>query len=157
METWLLVLGALFAIAGLAGAVVPALPGPPLSYIALWMVWLYDSAKVSVTTLVVAGLLMVAITILDYVAPIWFAKKGHGSKAGIRGATAGMILGLFFGPLGLIFGPFIGALVGELLVNTPFSTALKVALMSFVAFLMTTAIKIIYSVAIIVMFVGMLI
>lgn len=157
METWLLVLGALFAIAGLAGAVVPALPGPPLSYIALWMVWLYDSAKVSVTTLVVAGLLMVAITILDYVAPIWFAQKGHGSKAGIRGATAGMILGLFFGPLGLIFGPFIGALVGELLVNTPFSTALKVALMSFVAFLMTTAIKIIYSVAIIVMFVGMLI
>lgn len=109
------------------------------------------------TTLIVAGLLMVAITILDYVAPIWLTKKGHGTKAGMRGATAGMIVGLFFGPLGLILGPFMGALIGELLVETPFKTALKVAFMSFVGFLMTTAIKIIYSIAVIVMLVGMFI
>lgn len=109
------------------------------------------------TTLIVAGLLMVAITILDYVAPIWLTQKGHGTKAGMRGATAGMIVGLFFGPLGLILGPFIGAFIGELLVDTPFKTALKVAFMSFVGFLMTTAIKIIYSIAVIVMLVGMFI
>lgn len=155
MEYWFLILGALFAIIGLVGAIVPALPGPPVSYITLWMMWLYDSAKVSVTTLVVAGILMLAITILDYVAPIWLTKKGQGTKAGIRGATVGLIIGIFFGPIGLILGPFIGALLGELLVSTPFATAFKVAFMSFVAFLMTTALKVIYSIAVIVMFVGM--
>ena len=156
MEYIFLILGALFALIGLAGAVVPALPGPPLSYVTLWMMWLYNREEVSPQVLVVAGVLMVVITVLDYVAPIWLTKKGQGTKAGIRGATAGLIVGIFFGPLGLILGPFIGALVGELIVKTPFSTALKVAFMSFVGFLLTTALTLIYSIAILVMFVGML-
>lgn len=156
MEYWFLVLGAIFAIIGLVGAIVPALPGPPLSYITLWMMWLYNRDEVSTATLVVMGILMILITILDYVAPVWLTKFGKGTKAGIRGATAGLIIGFFFGPLGLIFGPFIGALVGELLVNTPFATAIKVALMSFLAFLLTTALKVIYCVAVIIMFVELL-
>ena len=156
MEYWFIILGAIFAIIGLVGAIVPALPGPPLSYITLWMMWLYNRDEVSTATLVVMGILMILITILDYVAPVWLTKFGKGTKAGIRGATAGLIIGFFFGPLGLIFGPFIGALVGELIVKTPFSTALKVAFMSFVGFLLTTALKLIYSIAILVMFVGML-
>ena len=156
MEYIFLILGAIFAIIGLVGAIVPALPGPPLSYITLWMMWLYNREEVSTATLVVMGILMILITILDYVAPVWLTKFGKGTKAGIRGATAGLIIGFFFCPLGLIFGPFIGALLGELLVSTPFATALKVAFMSFVGFLLTTALKLIYSIAILVMFVGML-
>ena len=155
MEYWFIILGAIFAIIGLVGAIVPALPGPPLSYITLWMMWLYNRDEVSTATLVVMGILMILITILDYVAPVWLTKFGKGTKAGIRGATAGLIIGFFFGPLGLIFGPFIGALVGELLVSTPFATALKVALMSFLAFLLTTALKVIYCVAVIMKFVWM--
>ena len=155
MEYIFLILGALFALVGLAGAVVPALPGPPLSYVTLWMMWLYNREEVSLQVLVVAGVIMVIITVLDYVTPIWLTKKGQGTKAGIRGATAGLIVGIFFGPLGLILGPFIGALVGELIVKTPFSTALKVAFMSFVAFLLTTALKVIYCVAVIMKFVWM--
>ncbi len=156
MEYIFIILGAIFAIVGLVGAIVPALPGPPLSYITLWMMWLYNRDEVSTATLVVMGILMILITILDYVAPVWLTKFGKGTKAGIRGATAGLIIGFFFGPLGLIFGPFIGALVGELLVNTPFATAIKVALMSFLAFLLTTALKVIYCVAVIIMFVELL-
>ena len=155
MDCLFLILGVLFAIIGLAGAIVPALPGPPISYLTLWMMWLYDSAKVSVTTLVVAGILMLVITILDYVAPVWLTKYGKGTKAGIRGATAGLILGCFFPPLGLILGPFIGALLGELLVNTPFATALKVALMSFLSFILTTALKVIYGIGVVIMLVKM--
>ncbi len=157
MEYWFIILGAIFAIVGLVGAIVPALPGPPLSYITLWMMWLYNRDEVSTATLVVMGILMILITILDYVAPVWLTKFGKGTKAGIRGATAGLILGFFFPPLGLIIGPFIGALVGELLVNTPFAIALKVAFMSFLAFILTTALKVIYSVWVIVMFVGLLV
>ena len=155
MEYWFLILGAIFAIIGLVGAIVPALPGPPVSYITLWMMWLYDSTKVSVTTLVVAGILMFVITIIDYVAPVWLTKYGNGTKAGVRGATVGLILGCFFPPLGLILGPFIGALLGELLVNTPFATALKVALMSFLSFILTTALKVIYGIGVVIMLVKM--
>ena len=155
MEYWFLILGAIFAIIGLVGAIVPALPGPPVSYITLWMMWLYDSTKVSVTTLVVAGILMFVITIVDYVAPVWLTKYGNGTKAGVRGATVGLILGCFFPPLGLILGPFIGALLGELLVNTPFATALKVALMSFLSFILTTALKVIYGIGVVIMLVKM--
>ena len=155
MEYIFLILGALFAFIGLAGAIVPALPGPPLSYVTLWMMWLYNREEVSLQVLIVAGVIMVIITVLDYVAPIWLTKKGQGTQAGIRGATVGLIVGIFFGPLGLIFGPFIGALVGELIVKTPFSTALKVAFMSFVGFLLTTALKVIYCVAVIMKFVWM--
>ena len=157
MEYIFLILGALFALVGLAGAIVPALPGPPLSYVTLWMMWLYNREEVSLQVLVVAGVLMVVITVLDYVAPIWLTKKGQGTKAGIRGATVGLIVGIFFGPLGLILGPFIGALVGELIVKTPFSTALKVAFMSFFAFVLTTALKVVYCAVIIGMFVKMLV
>ena len=155
MEYWFLILGAIFAIIGLVGAIVPALPGPPVSYITLWMMWLYDSTKVSVTTLVVAGILMFVITIVDYVAPVWLTKYGNGTKAGVRGATVGLIFGCFFPPLGLILGPFIGALFGELLVNTPFATALKVALMSFLSFILTTALKVIYGIGVVIMLVKM--
>lgn len=157
MEYWFLVLGAIFAIVGLVGAIVPALPGPPLSYVTLWMMWLFNRDDVSTLTLVVMGILMILITILDYVAPVWLTKFGKGTKAGIRGATAGLIVGFFFGPLGLIFGPFIGALLGELLVSTPFATALKVAFMSFLAFVLTTALKVVYCAVIIGMFVKMLV
>lgn len=153
MEYILLTLAVVCAVVGLVGGILPALPGPPVSYVALWLLWLYDRSSVSSTTLVVAGLLMVLITVLDYVAPIWLTKKGQGSKAGIRGSMIGLIVGCFFPPLGLILGPFVGALVGELLVKTPPVTALKVAFMSFVAFLLTTALKLIYSVGVI----GMLI
>ena len=155
MEYWFLILGAIFAIIGLVGAIVPALPGPPVSYITRWMMWLYDSTTVSVTTLVVAGILMFVITIIDYVAPVWLTKYGNGTKAGVRGATVGLILGCFFPPLGLILGPFIGALLGELLVNTPFATALKVALMSFLSFILTTALKVIYGIGVVIMLVKM--
>ncbi|MBR4296981.1 MAG: DUF456 domain-containing protein [Bacteroidaceae bacterium] len=155
METLFLILAILFALVGLAGAVLPVLPGPPLSYVALWLMWLYDRSVVSLTTLVLAGVFMIVITVLDYVAPIWFTKKGKGTKAGIRGATIGMIIGLFFLPLGLIVGPFVGALIGELLVKTPFEAAIKVAFMSFLAFLMTTALKLVYGAVIVGMLVAM--
>jgi uncharacterized protein YqgC (DUF456 family) len=66
-----------------------------------------------------------------------------------------MIIGLFFLPLGLIVGPFVGALIGELLVKTPFEAAIKVAFMSFLAFLMTTALKLVYGAVIVGMLVAM--
>ena len=154
METLYLVLGGIFAVVGLLGAVLPVLPGPPLAYATLWMMWLADHSSVSTPTFIVMGILMVIVTALDYIAPIWMTRRGGGSKSGERGATIGLVVGLFIGPLGIIFGPFVGALVGELIAGTRSSQALKVALMSFIAFLLTTGFKLIYGIVIIWMFIA---
>jgi uncharacterized protein YqgC (DUF456 family) len=141
------------ALVGVVGAIVPMLPGPPVSYVALWMMWLVDKERVSAGELVLMGVLMAVITVVDYIAPMWMTKIGGGSKRSIRGATLGMIVGLFLGPLGMIFGPFAGALIGEMSAGGTFSQSLKVALLSFLAFILTTGMKFIYGVAVIAMLV----
>ena len=148
-----LVLAIICAVVGLVGAIVPMLPGPPVSYVALWMMWLRDENSVSSTNLWIMGILMVVVSIIDYVAPIWMTKLGGGSKKSMHGATICLIVGLFCGPWGLILGPFIGALIGELMTNCGFTKALKVASLSFIAFILTTGLKFFYGIAVVVMMV----
>lgn len=151
MEIILVILAIIFVLAGVVGAVVPILPGPPLSFVALLLLWFCEGSDISTYTLVVMGILAVVVTILDFVAPVWLTNKRGGTKYGTRGATVGLIIGLFFGPLGLILGPFIGAFIGELLANTKADKAFGVAFMSFVAFMLTTGIKLIYSLVLLAM------
>ncbi len=146
-----IILAFISAAIGLVGTIVPAIPGSVISYAALWLMRLHDTQLVSTTTLWVMGVLMVIVTVLDFVAPMWFAKIGGSSKRSMWGATIGLIVGLFFAPIGLIVGPFLGALIGELTTNAPFSQALNVATLSFLAFFLTTGIKIIYGLAAIVL------
>ena len=151
MEILLILLAIIFAIVGLLGAVLPVLPGPPVSYAALWMVWLLDSSQVSSPALWVMGILMVIVSVIDYIAPVWLTKLGGGSKKGTFGATIGLVFGLFFMPWGIILGPFLGALLGELSTSSSFGHALKVASLSFLAFLLTTGFKLIYGIGAIIM------
>ena len=102
------------------------------------------------TALIVNGVLAVVITLLDYVAPVWFAKKSGGSKYGTWGTTIGLIVGLFLGLPGILLGPFLGAYIGELIAKTPSDKAFKVAAMSFVAFMLTTGIKAVYGIYVLV-------
>lgn len=150
MDYVYLILAVLCALLGLAGAVLPVLPGPPISYAALWFMWLRNPQDIPVSLLIM-GILMVVVSVLDYVAPIWLTNKGGGSPSATRGATAGMIVGLFFPPWGLLLGPFLGALLGELLTHAPAGKALRVALLSFVGFLLTTGFKLAYGVAVLIM------
>lgn len=135
---------------GLLGAILPALPGPPISYAGLLLLLLCDGADVSTAFLVASGVIMVIITIVDYVLPVWFTQLSGGSKESVRGALAGMLLGLFFMPLGLIAGPFIGAFLGEYIACRRSGKAFKVASLSFVAFIVTTLIKLVYAVVLLV-------
>lgn len=151
MEYVFLVLAIILCIIGIIGAILPMLPGPPISYAGLWMLWIYDNSYVSATTLWVTGIIMVIVTVIDYIAPIWMTDLSGGSKYSTRGATIGLVAGLFFSPWGLIVGPFLGALVGELLAHAQAKKALKVAMMSFVAFLLTTGLKLIYGTVLLIM------
>lgn len=151
MEYLLLALAIVCAVVGLLGAVLPVLPGPPLSYAALWLMWWRDPAEVSATALWITGVLMVVLLVADYMAPIWLTKKGGGSKLAERGAMVGLVVGLFLGPWGILLGPFAGALIGELMAKSPMRKALKVASLSLLAFLQTTGLKVLYALALIVM------
>ena len=146
MDTLLITLALIFGIVGLLGSVLPALPGAPLSYIGLLLLLPCEGADISRIALWVYGILLAVVSILDYVAPVWLTNLSGGGQQATRGSMAGLLIGLFFfPPLGLIIGPFVGAFIGELMEGASKGKALKVALMSFVGFVLTTGIKIIYS------------
>jgi uncharacterized protein YqgC (DUF456 family) len=151
MEYLFIFLALLLAVIGLIGAVAPVLPGPPVSFAALLMLLLCDGNEISNMQLIVAGVVAAVITLIDYIAPIWFTKKSGGSKAGTVGATLGLVAGLVAGPVGVIVGPFIGAFLGELVADTPWNKALGVAAMTFIAFMLTTGLKMIYGIVVLVM------
>lgn len=146
METLLITGAIICAIIGLAGSILPALPGAPLSFAGLVLLCFCDGADISSTSIWVSAIFLGIVSVLDYVAPIWLTNASGGSKQATRGSIAGLIAGLFFfPPWGLVIGPFIGAFVGELMTHASTGKALKVAMMSFIGFVLTTGMKIIYS------------
>ena len=150
MDILLVILALLFAVIGVIGAVLPGLPGTPISFVALLLLFFCNGNEISTTTVIINGILAAIITLLDYVAPVWFAKRSGGTKYGTWGTTIGLIVGLFLGLPGILLGPFLGAYIGELIAKTPSDKALKVATMSFVAFMLTTGIKAVYGIYILV-------
>ena len=143
----LVVLGACSLIIGLIGCVLPVLPGPPLSYLALLLLQWSGYAGFSTRFLIITAILTAIVTILDYFIPIWGTKKWGGSKAGMWGAMAGLVIGLFFSPVGIILGPFLGAVIAELIAGRETNDALKSGLGSFFGFLIGTGLKLTLCVA----------
>lgn len=144
MTFWIIILiiiAIIVALAGIVGAIVPALPGPPLCWVSMLTIYLAIPGAMTASTLWWALALTIVCQILDYVAPAILTKWGGGNKDAVRGATIGMLVGLFFLPLGMIVGPLAGAFIGEMRHNKGTWHTVRVALMSFVAFLVTTGMK----------------
>ena len=137
----LLILGIFLMIMGIIGCLVPILPGPPLSYLGLILLHLTRFGQFTKPALITLGAIAVVVTILDYIVPIWGTKKFGGSKYGMRGATVGLIIGLFLGPLGIVLGPLIGAFVGEMLFRDDINYALKAGFGSLLGFLTGIGLK----------------
>lgn len=146
MDYILLLFGFFFILMGILGAFLPILPGPPTGWLGLLLLQLTEIIPTNWNFLWITLAIAIVITLLDYLIPVLGAKKFGGSKKGIWGATIGLLVGLFFGPLGLIFGPLIGAFSGEL-VNDPTNKkiAFKAAFGSFVGFLFSTGLKFVTS------------
>ena len=154
MNTFLIVLAVILALIGVAGSIIPGLPGPPLSWAALLVISFTTAADYSAMFLFATGLIAAVITVLDYVVPSLSTKKYGGSKAGVWGCNIGLvisIIGLPFGPQGLvgvIVWPFVGAFVGELVCGKESKEALRAAWGAFVGFLTGTGLKFVYGIAI---------
>lgn len=130
-------------IVGIIGAVAPALPGPPLCLIALTITYFYFPGSLSLTALIVTIVLCLLSATIDYFAPMIVTKLGGGSKYAVIASTIGLIIGLFFPPLGIIWIPFVCAFAGELIADFKLGKAFKVALLSFLSFVLTTGFKLV--------------
>lgn len=123
----LIILGVICLIIGIIGCIVPGIAGPPFSFLALILLsfargWEPFSARF---LLIMAGITIV-VTALDFIVPALGAKKFGASKAGFWGAVIGLFGGLIlFPPFGMIFGAFLGAIIGELTIGKEGSQALK--------------------------------
>ncbi len=137
----LLILAIVLMILGIIGCLVPVLPGPPLSYLGMILLHFSRFADFSANILIIMAAIAVLVTVLDYIVPVWGTKRLGGSKYGIRGATVGLIIGLFLGPPGIIIGPFIGAFVGELIFKDDIRYALKAGFGSLLGFLTGIGLK----------------
>lgn len=110
---------------GILGCFIPVLPGPPIAYAALLFAYFAgEGASLTTGSLVLAGVMTAVVTALDYIVPALGARKFNCSRIGTAGCFIGTIVGLFFLPLGVVLGPFLGALIGEFLAQKPLGSAL---------------------------------
>jgi len=143
MDIFLLIVAFLFLLIGIIGCIVPGLPGTPISYAGLWIAQATNRVDFSWQFLLIWGIVVVVISVLDYVVPAWGTKKFGGSSWGVWGSTIGVFIGLFFGAVGVIVGPLVGAILGELIAGKQLGAALKAGWGSFVGILFSTVIKLI--------------
>lgn len=114
----LFLVSVIFLLLGTVGTVVPILPGVPLAWVGLLLAHFSKFSSVSVLALVFTGIATIVVTIADNIFPALMTKKSGGSKYGTVGSVIGMIAGFFMGPLGIVLGPFVGALLGELIFDS---------------------------------------
>lgn len=144
MEFGLIIIALVAGIVGLVGVVVPVLPGTLLSFVGLLCAYFVTGSTITMTQLVVCGILSLIVILLDYLLPGYFTKVFGGTKAGITGATIGTFVGLLFGLPGIILGPFFGAVIGEMVSsNQDIDKALTIGLGSLLSFLVGSGIKLI--------------
>ncbi len=140
--------GGALMIVGIIGCVLPVIPGPPLSFVGLLLLHFSSYADFSFEFLLVMGAIAIIVTIMDYIVPVWGTKKFGGSKAGMWGAAIGLVLGLiFFPPLGIIIGPFAGAVIGEAITGKDAANSFKAGLGSLLGLMIGIGLKLAASIA----------
>ncbi len=139
----LYVLGVLALLAGLAGVVLPVLPGAVALWGGVWFIaWAGDFQLVGAPTLTVTGVLALLIIASDWAATALGAKAFGASRWAMAGAAIGLLVGLLFGPVGIVLGPVIGAVALELWKDPDLEKALKAGMGTLVGFLAGSVVKV---------------
>lgn len=143
LQTVWYVLAALLVAIGMAGIILPALPGVPVIFGGMLLAaWADGFEQVGAFTLVMLGVLTVLSLGADLLATALGAKRVGASRLALVGAVIGTFVGLFFGLPGLLVGPFAGALVGELIHGRQVGQAARVGVGTWFGILLGVALKI---------------
>ncbi|OJY89872.1 MAG: hypothetical protein BGP25_04535 [Lysobacterales bacterium 63-13] len=143
IQILLYLLAALLIIVGTLGTVLPALPGVPIVYAGMFLAaWVGDFSHIGWPTLTILGVLTALSVIVDLLASVFGAKRVGASGWALFGAAAGTVIGLFFGLVGLIFGPFVGAVAGELIAGSSLRRSAGVGVGAWLGFIFGTLAKI---------------
>jgi uncharacterized protein YqgC (DUF456 family) len=143
MSLVLWICGAALVVVGFAGILLPALPGTLLIFAGLALAsWADDFARVGPGTLAVIGFVGLASYGVDFVAAAFGARQLGASRRAMAGAALGTVAGLFFGLPGLILGPFIGAVAGELTVHRDLARAGRAGVAAWIGFALGTVVKV---------------
>ena len=142
LQTLCYALAVILVLVGVAGVILPALPGLPLVFAGMLLgAWAGGFEQVGWITLVILGTLTVLSVAVDFFATVVGAKRVGASRKALLGAVIGTFAGLFFGPIGLFAGPFVGALLGELWHGREIGQAAKVGLGTWLGILLGTVLK----------------
>lgn len=138
----ILLLALVLVVIGLAGLVLPAIPGAPLVFAGLLLAaWAEGFAYVGVWTVVILAVLALLTYGVDFWATMFGAKKFGASKRAVVGALIGAFVGIFLGFPGVLFGPFIGAVIGELLAQRSLKTAARAGFGATIGLVLGAALK----------------
>ena len=154
VEILLWILAVILVAAGMAGLVFPVLPGAPVMFAGLVVAaWAEGFVHVSTGTLIVLGVMALLMYLVDFLASAFGAKRFGASPRAIIGATIGAIVGIFFGIPGILLGPFIGAVLGELTAHSDLKTAGRAGIGATVGLALGAAAKLTLAIAMVGIFV----
>ncbi len=155
-DSFIKILFAIVMLVGVAGSILPVLPGAPLAYGSLLLARIFNFSELSWWIIGLFGVLTIIGIILDYMVPIATTKKMGGSKYGIWGLVIGFIIGIIFPPFGfvsIIVAPFLGALIGELIYDRQnHKRAIKAAMGSVIGYFLTSGYGILLCLSMLVVF-----
>lgn len=129
-------------VIGALGMILPVLPGAPLIFIgALLAAWAENFRYLGYGSLILLGALAALAVAVDFIASAFGVKRFGATGRAVTGATLGAIVGLFFGPIGVLVGPFAGAVVGELTVRRNLAAASRAGVGAALGLALGTAAK----------------
>ena len=155
MDLLISILAITAGVIGIAGSILPGLPGTPVSWVGLLLLYIWGNGtnlageSLPLKSLIVWGIIVALVSVVDYIVPMYFTKMTGGSRYAERGALVGLIAGIILTPVGMILGSFLGAFLFELYYSRKGTEqALKAAFGSFIGFITGTGLKTIVSVII---------
>jgi uncharacterized protein YqgC (DUF456 family) len=147
MDYFLIFLGIAFTIVGLIGCIIPSIPGPPLNFIALLLLYWVDTDIFTSNFMLTFFWATVSVTVFEYAMPFMGGKAFGVSRYGIWGSMLGMLAGMIlFPPFGMLIGIGVGAIAGELYAGKENSDALKAGLFTFLVSILMIVVKLVLSV-----------